>query len=108
MPCFGADGRRVLLRPQFVDKMVDNAVQKGSRVYVPTNGRLMRPEVIDRLADAGVAQTLTGAIRRIMVRAEHFVSGSERRARRTPTVASRDCRCARPNPASSRQRPIAI
>ena len=24
-------------------------------MYVPTNGRLMRPEVIDRLADAGVA-----------------------------------------------------
>jgi len=48
-------GGEVLLRPQFVHKVVDHAVQKGFWVYVPTNGGLMRPEVIDRLADAGVA-----------------------------------------------------
>jgi len=48
-------GGEVLLRPDFAHKVVDYAVQKGFWVYVPTNGRLMRPEVIDRLADAGVA-----------------------------------------------------
>ena len=36
-------GGEVLLRPQFVHKVVDYAVQKGFWVYVPTNGRLMRP-----------------------------------------------------------------
>jgi MoaA/NifB/PqqE/SkfB family radical SAM enzyme len=34
---------------------VDYAAQKGFWVYLPTNGRLLRPDVIDRLADAGVA-----------------------------------------------------
>lgn len=48
-------GGEVLLRPQFVHKVVDYATRKGFRVHVPTNGRLMRPEVIDRLADAGAA-----------------------------------------------------
>lgn len=48
-------GGEVLLRPQFVHKVVYYAAQKGFWVYVPTNGRLMRPEVIDRLGDAGVA-----------------------------------------------------
>jgi len=48
-------GGEVLLRPQFVHKIVYYAVKKGFWVYVPTNGRLMRKDVIDRLADAGVA-----------------------------------------------------
>lgn len=48
-------GGEVLLRPHFVHKVVYYAARKGFWVYVPTNGRLMRPEVIDRLADAGVA-----------------------------------------------------
>jgi len=48
-------GGEVLLRPDFAHKVVDYAVQKGFWVYVPTNGRLMRPEVIDQLGDAGVA-----------------------------------------------------
>ena len=48
-------GGEVLLRPDFAHKVADYAVRKGFWVYVPTNGRLMRPEVIDRLADAGVA-----------------------------------------------------
>jgi len=48
-------GGEVLLRPDFAHKVVDYAVRKGFWVYVPTNGRLMRPEVIDRLGDAGVA-----------------------------------------------------
>jgi len=48
-------GGEVLLRPAFVHKVVYYAAKKGFYVYVPTNGRLMKPEVIDRLGDAGVA-----------------------------------------------------
>jgi MoaA/NifB/PqqE/SkfB family radical SAM enzyme len=48
-------GGEVLLRPDFVHKVVYYAAKKGFWVYLPTNGRLMRPEVIDRIADAGVA-----------------------------------------------------
>ena len=48
-------GGEPLLRPQLVHKVVSYAAKKGFWVYVPTNGRLLRPEVIDRLGDAGVA-----------------------------------------------------
>ncbi len=48
-------GGEVLLRPDFAHRVVDYAARKGFWVYVPTNGRLMRPDVIDRLGDAGVA-----------------------------------------------------
>ena len=48
-------GGEVLLRPPFVHKVVDYAASKGFWIYIPTNGRLLKPEVIDRLADAGVA-----------------------------------------------------
>jgi MoaA/NifB/PqqE/SkfB family radical SAM enzyme len=48
-------GGEPLLRPQFVHKVVDYAAQKGFWVYLPTNARLLRPEVIDWIADAGVA-----------------------------------------------------
>ncbi|GIU76251.1 MAG: hypothetical protein KatS3mg004_3338 [Bryobacteraceae bacterium] len=36
-------GGEVLLRPQFVHKVVYYAAKRGFFVYVPTNGRLMRP-----------------------------------------------------------------
>ena len=48
-------GGEVLLRPDFAHKIVYYAAKKGFWVYLPTNGRLMRPDLIDRLADAGVA-----------------------------------------------------
>jgi MoaA/NifB/PqqE/SkfB family radical SAM enzyme len=48
-------GGEVLLRPRFVHKVVYYAAKKGFYVYLPTNARLMRPDVIDRIADAGVA-----------------------------------------------------
>ena len=48
-------GGEPLLRPQFVHKVVYYAAQKGFWVYLPTNARLLRPEVIDWVADAGVA-----------------------------------------------------
>jgi MoaA/NifB/PqqE/SkfB family radical SAM enzyme len=48
-------GGEPLLRPQFVHKVIYYAAKKGFWVYLPTNARLLRPEVIDRVADAGVA-----------------------------------------------------
>jgi MoaA/NifB/PqqE/SkfB family radical SAM enzyme len=47
-------GGEVLLRPRFAHKVVYYATQRGFQVYLPTNGRLMKPEVIDRLGDAGL------------------------------------------------------
>ncbi len=48
-------GGEPLLRPQYVYKVIDYAAKKGFWVYLPTNARLLRPEVTDRVADAGVA-----------------------------------------------------
>jgi MoaA/NifB/PqqE/SkfB family radical SAM enzyme len=48
-------GGEPLLRPDFVHKVVYYAAKKGFWIYVPTNARLLRPDVIDRLADAGAA-----------------------------------------------------
>jgi MoaA/NifB/PqqE/SkfB family radical SAM enzyme len=48
-------GGEVLLRPAFVHKVVYYAAKRGFWIYVPTNGRLLRPDLIDRLGDAGVA-----------------------------------------------------
>ncbi len=48
-------GGEPLLRPQYVHKVIDYAAKRGFWVYLPTNARLLRPEVIDRVADAGVA-----------------------------------------------------
>ena len=48
-------GGEPLLRPQFAHKVVDYAARKGFWIYIGTNGRLLRPEVTDRLADAGAA-----------------------------------------------------
>jgi len=48
-------GGEPLLRPDFVHKVIYYAAKKGFWVYLPTNGRLMRPEIIDRILDAGVA-----------------------------------------------------
>jgi MoaA/NifB/PqqE/SkfB family radical SAM enzyme len=51
----GLMGGEPLLRPDFAHKVVYYAAKKGFWVYVGTNGRLLRPEVADRLGDAGVA-----------------------------------------------------
>lgn len=48
-------GGEVLLRSKFVHKVVYYAAKRGFWIYVPTNGRLMGKEVIDKLGDAGVA-----------------------------------------------------
>src|SRR4029078_13309098 len=47
-------GGEPLLRPQFIHKIVYYAAKKDFIVYLPTNGRLMKPDVIDRLGDAGL------------------------------------------------------
>jgi MoaA/NifB/PqqE/SkfB family radical SAM enzyme len=48
-------GGEPLLRPDFAHKVVYYAAKNGFWVYVPTNARLLRPEVTDRLGDAGMA-----------------------------------------------------
>jgi len=48
-------GGEPLLRPNFIHKIVYYSAQKNIFVYLPTNGRLMKPDVIDRLGDAGLA-----------------------------------------------------
>jgi MoaA/NifB/PqqE/SkfB family radical SAM enzyme len=48
-------GGEPLLRPKFIHKIVYYSARKDIFVYLPTNGRLMKPDVIDRLGDAGLA-----------------------------------------------------
>ena len=48
-------GGEPLLRPEFAHKVVYYAAKKGFWIYIGTNGRLLRPEVADRLGDAGVS-----------------------------------------------------
>lgn len=48
-------GGEPLLRPDFAHKVCYYAAKKGFWIYIGTNGRLLRPEVVDRLGDAGVA-----------------------------------------------------
>ena len=48
-------GGEPLLRPQFAHKVVSYAAQKGFWIYIGTNARLLRPDVADRLADAGAS-----------------------------------------------------
>src|SRR5438876_445840 len=43
-----------LLRPNFIHKVIYYAAKNDMLVYVPTNGRLLRPDVIDKLGDAGM------------------------------------------------------
>jgi MoaA/NifB/PqqE/SkfB family radical SAM enzyme len=47
-------GGEPLLRPKVIHKIVDYAAKKDFFVYIPTNGRLMKPGLIDRLGDAGM------------------------------------------------------
>jgi MoaA/NifB/PqqE/SkfB family radical SAM enzyme len=56
-PCrvLAPTGGEPLLRPDFVHKVLYYAAKKDFWVYLATNARLLRPEVIDRLADAGIA-----------------------------------------------------
>ena len=42
-------GGEPLLRPNFIHKVIYYAAKNDMLVYVPTNGRLLRPDVIDKL-----------------------------------------------------------
>jgi len=48
-------GGEPLVRPAFVHKVTDYAASKGFWVYIGTNARLLKPAVVDRLGDAGMA-----------------------------------------------------
>jgi MoaA/NifB/PqqE/SkfB family radical SAM enzyme len=48
-------GGEPLLRPNFTHKVTYYSAKKDFFVYLPTNGRLMKPAVVDRLGDAGLA-----------------------------------------------------
>jgi MoaA/NifB/PqqE/SkfB family radical SAM enzyme len=48
-------GGEPLLRPDFVHKVVYYAAKKGFWVYIATNGRLLKPDLADRLGDAGAS-----------------------------------------------------
>jgi len=48
-------GGEPLLRPKFIHKVVYYGTKRGFFVYLPTNGRLLKPEVCDWIGDAGVA-----------------------------------------------------
>jgi MoaA/NifB/PqqE/SkfB family radical SAM enzyme len=47
-------GGEPLLRPKFIHKICYYAAKKDFLIYLPTNGRLMKPDVIDRLGDGGL------------------------------------------------------
>lgn len=47
-------GGEPLLRPAFAHKVVSYAASRGFFVYIGTNGRLLTPDLADRLGDAGV------------------------------------------------------
>ena len=51
----GIMGGEPLVRPAFVHKVADYAASKGFWLYLGTNARLLKPPVVDRLADAGIA-----------------------------------------------------
>jgi MoaA/NifB/PqqE/SkfB family radical SAM enzyme len=51
----GLMGGEPLLRPDFAHKVTYYAAKKNFWIYLGTNGRLLRPEVTDRLFDAGLA-----------------------------------------------------
>jgi MoaA/NifB/PqqE/SkfB family radical SAM enzyme len=48
-------GGEPLVRPMFVHKVVDYAASREFWIYLGTNGRLLTPDLISRLGDAGIA-----------------------------------------------------
>ena len=48
-------GGEPLLRPDLIHRITYYAAKKGFWIYLPTNARLLRIDVIDKLADAGLA-----------------------------------------------------
>jgi sulfatase maturation enzyme AslB (radical SAM superfamily) len=48
-------GGEPLLRPDFIHRITYYAAKKDFWIYLPTNARLLRTDVIDKLADAGMS-----------------------------------------------------
>src|ERR1700722_16388882 len=48
-------GGEPLLRPDLIHRITYYAARKNFWIYLPTNARLLRTDVIDRLADAGIS-----------------------------------------------------
>jgi MoaA/NifB/PqqE/SkfB family radical SAM enzyme len=48
-------GGEPLIRPKFIHKVVSYATSLGFYTYLPTNGRLLWPRVVDQLGDAGLS-----------------------------------------------------
>jgi MoaA/NifB/PqqE/SkfB family radical SAM enzyme len=48
-------GGEVMLRPKLVHKIIYYARKKGFFTYIPTNGRLLTPDWIDKIGDAGLS-----------------------------------------------------
>jgi MoaA/NifB/PqqE/SkfB family radical SAM enzyme len=48
-------GGEPLLRPKFIHKVINYGTKRGFFMYLPTNGRLLTPQVLDWIGDAGVA-----------------------------------------------------
>jgi MoaA/NifB/PqqE/SkfB family radical SAM enzyme len=48
-------GGEPLLRPKFIHKVIYYGAKKGFFMYLPTNARLLTPQVTDWIGDAGVA-----------------------------------------------------
>jgi MoaA/NifB/PqqE/SkfB family radical SAM enzyme len=48
-------GGEPLLRPDFIHRVTYYAAKKNFWIYLPTNARLLRTDVIDKLADAGLS-----------------------------------------------------
>jgi MoaA/NifB/PqqE/SkfB family radical SAM enzyme len=55
MSCARLHGGEPLLRPDFIHKITYHAAKKNFWIYLPTNARLLRTDVIDKLADAGMS-----------------------------------------------------
>ena len=55
LPRAGVHGGEPLLRPDFIHRITYYAAKKDFWIYLPTNARLLRTDVIDKLADAGIS-----------------------------------------------------
>ena len=53
-------GGEPLLRPKFIHKIVDYSAKRDIFVYLPTNGRLMKPDVIDQARRCGHRDVQSG------------------------------------------------
>jgi MoaA/NifB/PqqE/SkfB family radical SAM enzyme len=70
-------GGEPLLRPDLIQRITYDAAKKDFWIYLPTNARLLRIDVIEKLADAGISTF------NIAVDAVDIKQGCRRRWRRS-------------------------